>query len=74
VKKKTKRAHQTTTKVQTPFRGVFVHVTWDASGAVVGASLSHQQKDFGSPIAELLDTISNGLCAAIKAGPFGGEA
>jgi hypothetical protein len=69
MKKKTKRAHETTTKVATPFRGVFVHLTWSDDGFLVGASLSHQQKDFRSPISELIDQISNGLCEAIKAGP-----
>ena len=67
--KKRTRVHQTTTKVQTPFRGVFVHLAWDDKGLVVGASLSHQQKDFGSPIAELVEAVSTALCASIKAGP-----
>ena len=63
------RAHETVTKIGTPFRGVFAHISWDDSGFVIGVSLSHQQKDFGSPITELIEAISSGLCEAIKSGP-----
>ena len=65
-----RRAHETVTKIATPFRGVFVHITWDGD-RVIGASFSHQQKDWDSQLTKLIEAVSAGLCAAIKAGPAG---
>ena len=65
-----RRAHETITKIATPFRGIFLHLTWDGDH-IVGASLSHQQKDWDTQLTKLIEAVSAGLCAAIKAGPNG---
>jgi hypothetical protein len=61
------RLHETVTKVPTPFRGVFIHLSWDGK-KIVGTSLSHQQKDLNAEIATILGTLSRGLHGAARAG------
>lgn len=61
------RAHETVSKINTPFRGVFVHVSWDGDKPI-GISLSHQQRDLESDVAKMLSSLSSGLNKALKAG------
>jgi len=63
----TNRAHETVTKISTPFKSVFVHVSWDKDKPI-GISLSHQQKDMESDVARMLNSLSSGLNKALKAG------
>lgn len=58
----------TTTKIKTPFRGVFIHLYWDDKGQLAEAGVSHQLKSFDTPIADMLDSFSEWLNLAIKAG------
>lgn len=62
-----KRAHETVTKVKTPFRGVFIHLTWDGA-KIIGGSLSHQQKDLAADVTGIIETLSRGLHGAARAG------
>lgn len=77
----------TTTKIATPFRGVFLHLYWDNKGSLAEAAVSHQLKDFDASVAKMLDSLGEwlnfaiqanllpivtaGLDDAIKAGPSG---
>lgn len=57
----------TTTKIATPFRGVFLHLYWDKD-ALVEVGVSHQLKDFDAPLAQMLDAMGEWMNLALKAG------
>ena len=58
------RMHETVTKLQTPFRNLHLHLSWDLKkekAEAAGFSISHQQRDFDSDLAKALDALSGCL-------------
>ena len=55
-----------TTKIETDFGNLHLHVRYTNDGRPCGLSISHQIKDMNSQIAELIETIATGIDAALR--------
>lgn len=65
------RKQTVTTKVQTPFRSMYVHVHYDTDGNACGAWISDPGKEPDSTVARLMRDISAALNDALKKGLHG---
>jgi hypothetical protein len=62
----TKRTNTITRKIKTEFGSMYVHIELDATGRPVGGSISTPGKEPESQIAQLVETLSNGLDEALR--------
>ena len=61
------REQSITQKIETPFRSMYVCLTHDNDGRVTGGKFFDPRKEPDSTVAELVDALSEGMDAAIKA-------
>lgn len=55
-----------TSRIETDFGTLYVHLRFTNEGRPCGLAISHQIKDMNSQVAELIETIAAGVDGALR--------